>query len=241
MYYVDKYTRLNFYEDDLAYGDALIKENRFKKGKLYRVGIDKDKMILLSPTSKSDYAGLTGIKGCYYLESGYHNSNDGSITVTALYSVKHHKFLDVKNAKLISLYKKMYWLGNSTGYDFIFPLSLVNYEDLGILSEEEKRVFINYLKSGNNKISDDEVINCILKGIPKLERYRNLKKGLTVSEYRDIINDIGMKEVFFRPIPQDLEFLQDDKSIHSDYRHVFLPEEELKEKTLTYKRRITGC
>ena len=56
-------------------------------------------------------------------------------------------------------------------------------------------------------------------------------------EYRLIAKDLGTMLLALRPIPQDLEFLQYDESIDPEYRKVYLPETEQKQRVLTYRRK----
>ena len=124
----------------------------------------------------------------------------------------------------------------SISFELAFILSEINSEDLRLLTDEEKCQYYNYLTSGNQSITHDEVANYILKRIPKLEKYRNLRKELSVKEYRAIAEEIGTMTFELRPIPQDLEFLQYDELLSPEYREVYLPEAEQKQRMLTYRK-----
>ena len=234
MDYIDKYTHLMFFEKNYAYGDSVIKNSLFAKGRSYQVAVDGDKMILLSP-EEIDKSSAAGTDGEYFIESTIYECSESKIT--GLYSIKNQKLLNVKNRKLLELYKQMFWIGRAKTFELAFALSEINSENLGILTDEEKTQYYRYLTSGNKNITRDEVVNYILRKIPKLEKYSNLKNELSAMEYRLIAKDLGTMLLALRPIPQDLEFLQYDESIDPEYRKVYLPETEQKQRVLTYRRK----
>lgn len=232
MDYIDKRTNLSFFDKDLAFGSSWIKSNNIlKKGIPYYVGVDGDKMILLS---KSGDAGGVGTDENYFIEST--TFENGESKIEGIYSIKNKKLLNVCNEKLVELYKHMFWMGRAKKFELAFLLSEINDEDLNLLMDEEKYQYYNYLTSGNQVITHDEVVNYILKIIPKLEKYKNLRSGLSVVEYRAIAEELGSMTFGLRPIPQDLEFLQYDKSLPDEYREVYLPESEQKQRILTYRK-----
>ena len=234
MDYIDKYTHLMFFEKKYAYGDSVIKNNKFAKTRSYHVAVDGDKMILLSP-KEIEKSSASGTDGEYFIESTICECS--KLRITGLYSIKKQKLLNVENRKLLELYKQMFWLGRAKEFELAFALSEINSKDLGILTDEEKKQYYSYLTSGNKTISHDEVVNYILRKIPKLEKYSNLKNGLSIAEYRLIAKDLGTMLLALRPIPQDLEFLQYDESIDPKYREVYIPEADQKQRVLTYRRK----
>lgn len=234
MNYIYKYNNLTFFEKNLAYGTSWVKPNNLlKKGESYYVGVDDDKLILLS--QRDEGPGCVGTDGEFFIESASYENEESKIK--GLYSIKKHKLLNVSNLKLLELYKHMFWMGRAKEFELVFLLSEINSEDLGFLNEEEKYKYYNYLSSGNKAITHDEVVNYILKKIPKLEKYTNIRRGLSVAEYRAIAQELGAMNFKLRPIPQDLEFLQYDENLEPECRQVYLPESEQKQRILTYRKK----
>ena len=234
MDYVDKKTHLMFFKKNCAFGESVIKTNMFTRGRAYQVAVDGDKMFLLSPKIV-EKSSLSGTDGEYFIESTIYEF--GKPIITGLYSIKKQKLLNVDNKKLLEIYKHMFWMGKAKEFEVAYALSEINSFNLGILEDEEKKQYYNYLTSGNNTITHDEVVNYILKKIPKLEKYSNLRNGLSTAEYRSITMDLGTTLFVLRPIPQDLDFLQYDENLKPEYREIYLPESEQKQRVLTYRRK----
>ncbi len=173
----------------------------------------------------------------YYIVADNHNTRLGNLptTISGIYSPKHHKFLDVTNEKVIELCKSMFYFSGAKTLPLASLLQGVNKEDLDLIKEEEKNALYKYISSGNKKISDEEIIDHILTRIPKLKEYANLKNSLSAKEYIAIAKEIGNFEIYLRPIPQDLDFLQNDEELPEEQRKIYLPESEKQERILTRK------
>lgn len=164
----------------------------------------------------------------------YYITTDYNEEIVALYSIKNHRFLDISNEKLINLYKYMFYSGKK--FELAYILSLINENDLRIINEDEKNYLSNYLNSGNKNISRKEIVDYILKGFPNLEKYTNLKEGLSVLEYRNIAKDIGEMVIKLRAIRQDLDFIERDDELKKEFGNIYVPMEEQNQRVLQLKK-----
>ena len=64
----------------------------------------------------------------------------------------------------------MFHFSGSVEHDLIYPLSVINTSDLGVLSDDEIKNYLNYLSGGNKAITREEIIDQIVTngGITKI-------------------------------------------------------------------------
>ena len=161
--------------------------------------------------------------------------NQIPLNVEAAYDIKEKRMLDLSNKKLKVLLEYMFI--STRGFELTDILTFINDEDLKILDEESKGDLKRILTSGNNKITDDEVIEYIISKYPILANYRNLKGPLTVIDYKNIEEEIGQEIFNFHLMPQSLKFLEqinleDTKEDNRDYGQMYVSEYEHQQKVL---------
>lgn len=161
--------------------------------------------------------------------------NQIPLNVEAAYDIKEKRMLDLSNKKLKVLLEYMFI--STRGFELTDILTFINDEDLKILDEESKGDLKRILTSGNNKITDDEVIEYIISKYPILANYRNLKGPLTVIDYKNIEEEIGQEIFNFHLMPQSLKFLEqinleDTNEDNRDYGQMYVSEYEHQQKVL---------
>ena len=155
-------------------------------------------------------------------------------------SSREKRILDLSNKKLKVLLEYMFI--SKIGFELNEVLAFINTEDLKILDEELKGDIKRRLTSANDKISDEEVIEYILKNYPILSNYRNLKGPLTVIEYKNIEDEIGAYFFRFHIMPQSLNFVEnlnpeDTKEEKKNYHQIYISEYEHKQKVLRLQKK----
>ena len=164
------------------------------------------------------------------------------LTIEGAYSIRNKKLLNMNNTRLKVMLEYMYIVSNS--YELANVLTEINNNDLGLLLDDEKDDLRTYLTSGNESISEEEVIKYILEKYPELSKYTNLKKRLSVAEYRElqqkIDDELGSTYFSFHPMSQDLEFIK-DREIPSgrprpEFKQIYLSDEEQQQRVLKKKR-----
>lgn len=165
--------------------------------------------------------------------------NQIPLNVEAAYDIKEKRMLDLSNKKLKVILEYMFI--STRGFELTDILTFINNEDLGILDEESKEDLKRILTCGNNKITDEEVVNYILKKYPILMNYRNLRGPLTVIEYKKIEEEIGQEIFRFHLMPQSLKFLEetileDTNEDNRNYSQMYISEYEHQQKVLRKTR-----
>ena len=161
--------------------------------------------------------------------------NQIPLNIEAAYDIKEKRMLDLSNKKLKVLLEYMFI--STRGFELTDILTFINDEDLKILDEESKDDLKRILTSGNNKITDEEVIKYILSKYPILANYRNLKGPLTVIDYKNIEEEIGQEIFRFHLMPQRLKFLEqinleDTNEDNRNYGQMYVSEYEHQQKVL---------
>lgn len=165
--------------------------------------------------------------------------NQIPLNVEAAYDIKEKRLLDLSNKKLKVILEYMFI--STRGFELTDILTFINKEDLGILDEESKDDLKRILTCGNNKISDEEVLNYIFKKYPILLNYRNLKGPLSVINYKKIEEEIGQEIFRFHLMPQSLKFLEeirleDTNEDNRNYSQMYISEYEHQQKVLRKTR-----
>ncbi len=159
--------------------------------------------------------------------------NQIPLNIEAAYNIKEKRMLDISNPKIKVLLE--YMLISTRGFELTDILTFINNEDLKILDEESKDDLKRMLTCGNNKITDEEVINYILSKYPVLSNYRNLKGPLTIIDYKKLVDEIGQEIFRFHLMPQNLEFLEElnsEDENNSNYSQMFETEYEHQQNVL---------
>ena len=165
--------------------------------------------------------------------------NQIPLNIEAAYDIKEKRMLDLSNKKLKVLLEYMFI--SKIGFELNEVLQFINTEDLKILDEELKGDIKRRLTSANNKISDEEVLEYILKNYPILSNYRNLKGPLTVIEYKNIEDEIGKDFFRFHIMPQSLKFvenlnLEEKTEENKNYNQIYASEYKHNQKVLRLKK-----
>ena len=131
--------------------------------------------------------------------------------IEAAYDLQKDEVLDIVNN-----YKLQYALEDMFLYSQIFNkdiyLQAINDEFLGIVSEESINDFYNYLKGGNDNITNEEVKNYILSNNPNLIKYTNLSPSMPLIEFSKIYKNYCNEKInILNSMPQRLDFLNDNK------------------------------
>lgn len=133
------------------------------------------------------------------------------LNIEVAYDLKEERMLDLSNKKIKILLEYMFI--SKRGFELTEILTFINKKDLQILDEESKGELKRILTIGNDSITDDEVINYILKNYPIFLNYRNLKEPLTVTEYKNIEKEIGQDIFRFHLMPQNLKFIEKENQV----------------------------
>lgn len=133
------------------------------------------------------------------------------LDIEAAYDIKEERLLDLSNKKLKVILEYMFI--STRGFELTDILTFINKEDLKILDEESKGDIKRILTSGNDKITDEEVINYILINYPIFSNYRNLRGPLSVIEYKNIAKQIGQEIFRFHLMPQSLKFIEQENQV----------------------------
>ena len=223
-----------------------IKENLqvkeiFKKGRTIIFVIDDDKEILLSDIKTDDYFWNKWISDDNYIVAYSRGCmvNQIPLNIEAAYSIKNKKLLDLSNKKIKVLLE--YMLIAKRGFDLANVLSEINNSDLELLNEDEKEDLSRFLTSGNKGIPHTDVINYILQFYPQLKKYTELKDKLSVSEYRNIGEELNESTFWFYAIPQELTFLQFSTSNElssngTDFKQIYMSEYDQQQRVLSLQK-----
>lgn len=223
-----------------------IKENLqvkeiFKKGRTIISVIDDDKEILLSDIKTDDYFWNKWISDDNYIVAYSRGCmvNQIPLNIEAAYSIKNKRLLDLSNKKIKVLLE--YMLIAKRGFDLANVLSEINNSDLELLNEDEKEDLSRFLTSGNKGIPHTNVINYILQFYPQLKKYTELKDKLSVSEYRNIGEELNESTFWFYAIPQELTFLQFSTSNElssngTDFKQIYMSEYDQQQRVLSLQK-----
>lgn len=165
--------------------------------------------------------------------------NQIPLNVEAAYDIKEKRMLDLSNKKLKVILEYMFI--STRGFELTDILTFINNDDLKILDEETKDDLKRILTCGNNKITDEEVVNYILKKYPILLNYKNLRGPLSVIDYKKIEEEIGHEIFRFHLMPQSLKFLEeirleDTNEDNRNYSQMYISEYEHQQKVLRKTR-----
>ena len=127
------------------------------------------------------------------------------LNIEAAYNIKEKRIITL-NEKIKVLLE--YMLISKKGFELANVLQEINEQDLGVLEEIENEDLRTYLTGGNKNITHEEVINYILNTYPELKEYTNLQGPLSVSNYRNILDNLDNKVFNFHIMEQDLGFIQ---------------------------------
>lgn len=223
-----------------------IKENLqvkeiFKKGRTIISVIDDDKEILLSDIKIDDYFWNKWISDDNYIVAYSRGCmvNQIPLNIEAAYSIKNKRLLDLSNKKIKVLLE--YMLIAKRGFDLANVLSEINNSDLELLNEDEKEDLSRFLTSGNKGIPHTDMINYILQFYPQLKKYTELKDKLSVSEYRNIGEELNESTFWFHAIPQELTFLQFSTSNElssngTDFKQIYMSEYDHQQRVLSLQK-----
>ena len=137
--------------------------------------------------------------------------NQIPLNIEAAYDLKEERMLDLSYKKLKVILEYMFI--SKRGFELTDILTFINKEDLQILDEESKGDLKRILTTGNENITDEEVINYILSKYPIFSKYRNLRGPLSVIEYKNIEEEIGQDIFRFHLMPQSLKFIEQENQV----------------------------
>lgn len=137
--------------------------------------------------------------------------NQIPLNIEAAYDIKEERMLDLSYKKLKVILEYMFI--SKRGFELTDILTLINKEDLQILDEESKGDLKRILTTGNDNITNEEVINYILSKYPMLKKYRNLSGPLSVIEYKKIEEELGQDIFRFHLMPQNLKFIEQENKV----------------------------
>ena len=164
--------------------------------------------------------------------------NQIPLNIEAAYNRKEKKLIEL-NPKMKVLLE--YMLICKKGFELANVLQEINEQDLSILEEIEKEDLRTYLTSGNKDIPQEQVINYILFTYPQLKEYTNLKRPLSVVDYRNILDNLGTTIFSFHIMEQDLAFIQPTitptENTSTDYNQVNITEYNHTQKILKKHKR----
>lgn len=135
--------------------------------------------------------------------------NQIPLNIEAAYDIKEKRMLDLSYKKIKVILEYMFI--SKRGFELTDILTFINKEDLQILDEESKGDLKRILTTGNENITDEEVINYILSKYPIFSKYRNLRGPLSVIEYKNIEEEIGQDIFRFHVMPQSLKFIEQEQ------------------------------
>lgn len=115
------------------------------------------------------------------------------LNIEAVYNINRDIIFDLTNNRTKEFFKYLYI--NKVELKLEEILTIINKKDLKILEENTKEELKKLLTYGNTNITEEEIIEYILKEYPILKDYQNLNVPLTAFEYIKIKNKIG-KDVF---------------------------------------------
>ena len=130
-----------------------------------------------------------------YTKDKYHKLN-----LEVAYNYKTKRLVNLSNNKLRYLLEYRFLLKQC--FDLRVILSFINQIDLKLISSPNELINLkDFLTSGNSNITNQEIIEYILKNYPILKRYTNLTQPLYVTDYLKIIEDIGHESLYFHIMP----------------------------------------
>ena len=194
--------------------DVEYNENKFIERTVISVIRDGEKIVL------SD---VFGIGEDYYSDFTYNdyyivtfsrgNTGDGgSLILHSCYSINENRVIDLTSSLNIDFKNALNnMLLTRKGFSLAHVLQVLNYNDLGLLNDDEKDELRNYLTAGNTLITDDDIAEHIVRRYPELLAYMCLKKPLTVAEYRMIEKNLKTSTFWLYAISQDLSFMDNKK------------------------------
>lgn len=164
--------------------------------------------------------------------------NQIPLNIEAAYNKKEKRLIELDKKTKVFL---EYMLICKKGFELANVLQEINEQDLAILEEIEKEDLRTYLTSGNKDIPQKKVINYILSTYPQLQEYTNLKRPLSVVDYRNILDNLDNATFKFHIMEQDLEFIQPTitptENSTTDYNQVNITEYNHTQKVLKKHKR----
>lgn len=165
---------------------------------------DKKTILVDNETDEYFWDGVVFNKDYIVIYSRGCQVNQIPLKIETAYDIKEKRVLNLSNPKIkkafedMLIYKRMFELKDI--------LKFINNNNLE--EKEENNDLKTILTCGNNEISDDEVINYILRQYPILSNYRNLNFPLTDIEYEKILGQLGRGTFPLHSMPQNLKFLE---------------------------------
>ena len=141
-------------------------------------------------------------------------ANQIPLIIEAVYDIKNKECIEpltpeIKNAiEFMIVCKK--------NLDIDAALIILNNYNLGNLKPENaKRVndLIDYLTSGNENISLEQIREYILNEKPELKEYTDLVSCMNIEKIIEIRNKLNSLDLFIHSIPQDISFLKKGKAM----------------------------
>ena len=141
--------------------------------------------------------------------------------IEAAYDLQKDEVLDIADN-----YKLQYALEDMFLYAQIYNkcvyLQAINDNHLGLTSDEEMADFYDYIKCGNDNITNEMVKKYILANNPCLIKYSNLPSSMNMVEFNKIYREYCNEHVVnLTSIPQRLDFLKDNKVLSKNKSNEF--------------------
>lgn len=189
----------------------IIKEGCEKTLNFYRKSINIESLSFTLGSSL--YRDFKYDSNYFIIYSKYFN-RPASANIEFLYDINNDKKIYLDEYISLDLIIK-YMFIYTRDFDIETVLSVINKNNLKMATNEKIENMINYLRSNNENITRDEVVNYILKQYSGLSRYTNLPENISVIEYKKLMEEFYYKKLSFHRMPQtlDLEALKSKDKI----------------------------
>lgn len=129
--------------------------------------------------------------------------NQIPLSIEVAYNIKTRKMVDLTNIELRKLLEYRFLFKKY--FDLRDVLTFINDVDLKLISSKDGLVRLKeYLTSGNEQISRHDIIDYILTEYPILRKYNNIKNPIYVKDYLEMIEEIGLSDLYFHTMPISL-------------------------------------
>ena len=219
--------------------DLTIEQIKKRNRTIISVINDKEKILLSDIETNNYYWNKFVFNDTYVI--AYSRGcmiNPIPLNIEAAYNIKEKRIITL-NDKIKVLLE--YMLISKKGFELENVLQEINEQDLGVLEEIEKEDLRTYLTAGNKNITHEKVINYILSTYPQLQEYTNLQGPLSVSNYRNILDNLDNNVFNFHIMEQDLGFIHPQvtpiENTPTDYNQVNITEYNHTQKILRKQKR----
>ena len=136
-------------------------------------------------------------------------ANQIPLEIETVYDIKNKECIEPLTPEIKNAIE--YMLVCRKTLDMNAVLLVLNKTDLGNLNQENTEKvnkLINYLTSGNEDISIEQIKEYILKEKPELKEYTNLEGHMNIEKFIELLNKVNSIDLFIHSIPQDINYLK---------------------------------